>query len=357
MFDESGQFQGFDQPNYTGLPNEIFDYWQGALPGPAFNVLVYIGRWTCGFHRLEAAISKEEMLNGHCTKEGRRLDNGAGVSRRSLYGSDNVLALLESLNCIEKAEHFGPGKKARATCYRLKVIPQSPLAEVFKFDIPLVDDSSRPQDIALNKCEELPSDMELALNKCEELSPSQKGRAYKKEINTNKPPEPPSLSQPSLLEPELIDELSGVGGVFFRIKSYLVEDCLIDPEGAYPLEFKEEQAKKVEQDIDLGTFQNFQRKGSVIKYFRTRLERHFEAFQGAQNPGMKNVKLTARWLSEGYRKEGNLKDAIRFASAVLKEAEDKVLSVVPQAIAYTEKLESEGRIQTGTAERMRKEAA
>lgn len=357
MFDENGQFHGFDQPNYTGLPNEIFDYWQGALPGPAFNVLVYIGRWTCGFHRLEADISKEEMLNGHCTKEGRRLDNGAGVSRRALYGSDNVLTQLESLNCIEKAEHFGPGKKARATRYRLKVIPQSPLAEVFKFDIPLVDNPGRPQHLALNKCEEHPSEKELALNKCEELSPSQKWRAYIKEINKEKPPEPPYSPQPSLLQPELIDELSGGGGVSFRIKTYLVEDCLVDPEGAYPLEFKEEQAKKVEQDIELGTFKNFHRKGSVIKYFRTRLERHFEAFQDSQNPGEDNVRLTARWLSEGYRKEGNLEDAIRFASAVLKEAEDKVQSFVPQAITYTEKLESEGRVRTGTAERMRKEVA
>ena len=354
MFDENGEFIGFDQPNYTGLPNEIFDYWQGLLPGPAFNVLVYIGRWTCGFHRLEAAISKEEMLSGHFTQDGKRLDNGAGVSRRALYGSDNVLTLLETLNCIEKAEHFGPGKKAKATSYRLKVLAQSPLAEVFNFEIPPVDNPDETQHVALNKCEEL----NLALNKCAELSPSQMLRAYIDKTKKEKPPEPPPALPKTSIEPEYSDVLSGGGGeVFFRIKAHLIEDSLVDPEGAFPHSFKDEQAKKVEEDIDLGTFQNFHLKGSVVKYLHTRLERHFEAYLEAHEPDGKNARTTAKWISVGYRREGNLKDAICFTSSILQADEEQVLSIIPLAITYTEQLESTGRIKAGTAERMRKEAA
>ena len=354
MFDESGKFMGFDQPNYTGLPNEIFDHWQGLLPGPAFNVLVYIGRWTCGFHRLEASISKEEMLSGHFTRNGKRLDNGAGVSRRALYGPDNMLTFLETLNCIKKVEHFGPGKKAKATRYRLKVIAQSPLARVFDFDIPTVCEPQEPQYVALHKSAEL----DLALNKCAELSPSQKCRAYIKKTNKEKPPEPPPVPPQTSVEPECSDVLSGGGGdVFFRIKTHLIEDCLIDPEGAFPHPFKEEQARKVEEDIDLGTFQNFHRKGSVVKYLQTRLERHLEPYLVDHDPEKREARATAKWISVGYRREGNLKDAVRFASSVLEADEEKVLSVIPQAITYTEQLESSGRIKAGTAERMRKEAA
>jgi hypothetical protein len=233
------------------------------------------------------------------------------------------------------------------------VIPQSLLAEVFEFDIPSLEDSEEPQHLALNKCEEQISATDPALNKCEELSPSQKWRAYKKEIN--KPPDPPPIPQDYIHRSDSVD--GGGCEVSFQIKSFIIEDSLVDPDGTYPLEFKEEQARKVEQDISLGTFQNFYRKGSVIKYFRTRLERHFKAYLIERDPDSKNVRLTAKWLSEGYRKKGNLRDAIRFVSAVLREPEDKILSAVPQAITYTEKLESEGRIQAGTAERMRKEAA
>jgi hypothetical protein len=123
------------------------------------------------------------------------------------------------------------------------------------------------------------------------------------------------------------------------------------------MEFKEEQATRVEEDIDLGTFQNFHRKGSVVKYFRTRLERHLESYLSDQDPDMRNMRVTARWISAGYRTKGNLKDAIQFASSVLQADEEKVLSVIPLAITYTEQLESEGRIPAGTAERMRKEVA
>lgn len=149
MVDQDLSFGGFESPNWTAIPNEIFDYFMASLTGAEFKVLCYIARWTCGFRRPVTAISKHQMVNGYVTKAGKRIDNGAGVSERVLTASKkdsngnvraNVLERLENMGLIVRDRTFGPGIKAKATKYSLNVAPESPLAELFGYP--------EPQDVA-----------------------------------------------------------------------------------------------------------------------------------------------------------------------------------------------------------------
>lgn len=148
MFDESGKFEGFDGPSWTAIPDLIFDYFLAHLSGAEFKVLCYIARWTCGFRRPIATISKDQMVSGYVSKSGKRVDHGAGVSARMLTASSkdkngnvtpNVLDRLEAMGLITRDRTFGPGIKSKATRYSLNVAPDSPLAEIFGFE---------PQDVA-----------------------------------------------------------------------------------------------------------------------------------------------------------------------------------------------------------------
>lgn len=134
MLDENGNFLGFSEPTWTGVPNELFDYCPARTTGNEFKVLMYIARWTCGYHREEAAISKDQMVNGYVTKGGRRLDYGAGVSERSIRGTHktkngrtpDVLDRLEEKRFITRVRPRDNG----ATLYRLNVLSGSDLSAV-----------------------------------------------------------------------------------------------------------------------------------------------------------------------------------------------------------------------------------
>src|SRR5436190_13099975 len=74
-------FAGFQSPNYTIVPDEVFDELLGVLSGAELKVLLYIIRRTLGFKKERDSISLRQMVHGIVTRDGRRLDHGAGVAR------------------------------------------------------------------------------------------------------------------------------------------------------------------------------------------------------------------------------------------------------------------------------------
>src|SRR6478672_5310716 len=79
-------FPGFTQPTYTQTPNDLFDVLlrPGTLTEAELRVLLYIIRRTFGFSKDADAISLAQLTEGIVTRDGRRLDYGAGVARSSV---------------------------------------------------------------------------------------------------------------------------------------------------------------------------------------------------------------------------------------------------------------------------------
>lgn len=84
-------FAGFATPNYTSVPDELFDALAPELSEAELRVLLYIVRRTFGFKKESDAISVSQMVNGITTRAGVRLDRGTGLSRRGVINGCNGL--------------------------------------------------------------------------------------------------------------------------------------------------------------------------------------------------------------------------------------------------------------------------
>jgi len=57
-------------PNYTQVPNVIFDYWMHKLDSSSFKVLLFICRKTFGWHKIKDSISLKQIQEGtHLAKQ------------------------------------------------------------------------------------------------------------------------------------------------------------------------------------------------------------------------------------------------------------------------------------------------
>jgi len=86
-------FKGYSSPNYTPIPDIIFDEQLAFLSGIELKVLFYICRRTFGFKKDSDNISIDQMVDGIVTKDGKRLDYGTGLSRPSV-----IKAVTELIN-------------------------------------------------------------------------------------------------------------------------------------------------------------------------------------------------------------------------------------------------------------------
>jgi hypothetical protein len=75
------QFEGFDLPTTTPVPDQLFDELLHRLTDPELRVLLYIIRRTLGFKKQSDDISLKQMVEGITTKDGRVLDHGTGASK------------------------------------------------------------------------------------------------------------------------------------------------------------------------------------------------------------------------------------------------------------------------------------
>ena len=121
---DSQPFAGFTSPNYTPVPDELFDQLLPTLSGSELKALLYIIRRTFGFKREADHISLSQMLNGITTSEGRVLDQGTGIKdKKTLLEAINK---LEAKNIILTCRRQSAARGNEPTTYRLNVRPAPP---------------------------------------------------------------------------------------------------------------------------------------------------------------------------------------------------------------------------------------
>jgi len=93
-------------PNFTQIPNVIFDYWMNILTGEQFKVLLFIARKTFGWHKDMDRISIKQI------------EKATGISNRSVTRS---LSILNEHGLIEKYESTSEFGDRNPNSYRIKV--------------------------------------------------------------------------------------------------------------------------------------------------------------------------------------------------------------------------------------------
>lgn len=72
--ESDGRRKGLAGPNYTQVPNDIMDRWLPDLTGAELKVLLYLARWTFGFHRDRVEVGLRRICSGRPGK-----DRGTGL--------------------------------------------------------------------------------------------------------------------------------------------------------------------------------------------------------------------------------------------------------------------------------------
>jgi len=126
-------FKGFDSPNSTQVPDQLFDRVLAHLNGGELKVLLYIIRRTFGFKKNNDNISIAQISRGITTKKGKVLDNGTGLSKSSVVRA--VKGLLEKKVIIAQ-KRSNKKKGDLPTTYALNVV--SPVFQNRTRGVPLV---------------------------------------------------------------------------------------------------------------------------------------------------------------------------------------------------------------------------
>ena len=113
------KFSGFLTPNYTQIPDQVFDELLPILSGNEIKILMYICRRTFGFKRDTDNISLSQMVSGITTKAGIQLDGGTGLSKASVA---RALKDLEDKDIIVRVRRSDPLRGDLPTTYQLNVI-------------------------------------------------------------------------------------------------------------------------------------------------------------------------------------------------------------------------------------------
>lgn len=112
----SDSYPGFASPNYTPVPDEIFDALMPTLSGAELKVLLYICRRTFGFRKESDSISLGQLCSGITTHDGRVLDSGTGLSRSAVVEALKSLAVQ---GIILATKHSSAQRGNETTTYEL----------------------------------------------------------------------------------------------------------------------------------------------------------------------------------------------------------------------------------------------
>jgi DNA-binding MarR family transcriptional regulator len=116
--DQGFRFSGFIFPNYTQIPDQLFDELLPLLSGAELKVLLYICRRTFGFKKPSDDISFNQLITGIATKGGKVLDRGTGLSKSSVARALND---LEAKNIILRNRNESNERGHEATTYSLNL--------------------------------------------------------------------------------------------------------------------------------------------------------------------------------------------------------------------------------------------
>ena len=112
-------FDGFESPHYTMVPDEIFDKLLPCLNPSELKVLLYLVRRTFGFKKDKDSISLTQISNGIRTRTGKVIDNGTGLSRPAII---KALKVLEENNIILAHRSRNYKGEKQTNTYSLNVI-------------------------------------------------------------------------------------------------------------------------------------------------------------------------------------------------------------------------------------------
>lgn len=110
------------QQGFTQIPNYFLDHIAPELSQTELRVMLYIYRHTLGYRKLADTICYEQFLSGVVTSDGRRVDQGAKVSRRALVPA---LAALEARGLISR-QQIGRYAPVRITLRPVAPPPPAP---------------------------------------------------------------------------------------------------------------------------------------------------------------------------------------------------------------------------------------
>lgn len=114
------KFLGFRSPNYTQVPDELFDDLLPDLNKAELKILLYVTRRTFGFKKENDNISTHQIMKGIKTKSGKQLDRGTGLSNRAVI---NAVRSLEEKNIIIAHRRMDKEKGNLPTTYSLNILP------------------------------------------------------------------------------------------------------------------------------------------------------------------------------------------------------------------------------------------
>ncbi len=115
-------FAGYAGPNFTQIPDQLFDEQLPDLSGAELKVLLYIMRRTFGFKKESDNISLSQICSGITTKDGRVLDRGTGLSKDS---AARAIKGLEEKHIIIRIRRRSAEKGDEPTTYALHIAPVS----------------------------------------------------------------------------------------------------------------------------------------------------------------------------------------------------------------------------------------
>jgi len=121
-------WEGFETPRYTPVPDDLFDLWLPHLSESELKVLLYVCRRTFGFKKDADAISLRQMTEGIVTYDGRRLDYGAGIAERSVIRG--IKGLLDK-GLIIAEKRSSPERGDETTVYHLRLRGELPPVRQF----------------------------------------------------------------------------------------------------------------------------------------------------------------------------------------------------------------------------------
>ena len=86
MVGTQSEFVGFGAPtqNWSKLPHELINELSNIDSVSELKVILYILRHTWGYHDTEKRITNDEFCNGRKRGDGTRIDNGCGLSPKSV---------------------------------------------------------------------------------------------------------------------------------------------------------------------------------------------------------------------------------------------------------------------------------
>lgn len=112
------QFDGFEPANTTPVPDILFDELLTELSGPELKIVLYIIRRTLGFKKSSDGISLTQFTDGIKTKDGKILDKGCGIKKRSTVSK--LLTGLIARRIVESEKSKTDVGDAAVTIYRIR---------------------------------------------------------------------------------------------------------------------------------------------------------------------------------------------------------------------------------------------